>query len=144
MTSFILPLLLIDFLLLIWIMGHIPRQMYFPELNLPVLLLVPFIIGMVIYFDLKSSFGLFDPSVIPLFQHMELYFLFSLVFLGFYSFVSLVIQYYDNRPQDDFYYQGVKNNIKRRIWFPVVFHTIAICISILGILRFYYDHQMYR
>jgi len=144
MTIFILPILIIDLLLLIWIMGHLPRQMFFPELNIPVLLMVPFIIGVVIYYDLKGSFGLFDTSEIPLLKHMELYFLFSMVFLGTYALAALAIIYHDRQPQNDFYYDGIKGNIKLRTWPPVVLHILFIGISILGILRFYFDHELFR
>ena len=144
MTLFIIPIFVIDILLLLWIFGHMPRHLYFPELNLPVFLIVPFIIGVVIYYDLKRSFGMFDTREIPLLQHVELYFLFSLVFLGVYASVGLAIRYHDNIPRNSIYYQGITNKITQRKWLPVLTYIIFIVISLLGILRFYFDYEMYR
>jgi len=143
MTIYILPILILDILLLLWIMGHMPRHLQFPEINISVLLIIPFIIGLVIYFDLKRSFGLFDNSETPLYQHIELYFLYSLVFLGFYSAVALTIRYHENLPRSSVYYQGITNNIKKLHWLPMLFHLLLICSSILGILRFYIDYEIY-
>jgi hypothetical protein len=144
MTTFLIPILILDTLLLIWIMGRIPRHLFFPNLNIAVLLLVPFIFSMLIFYDLKASFGLFDTSVVPLFQHMELYLLFSLVFLGFYSIIGLAVTYYYNRPRDNFYYRGIRNTISSWNWTAVIFNIVMILFSILGVLRFYFAHDVFR
>ena len=144
MTLFILPILVLDFLLLLWIIGHMPRHLQFPELTAPVLLIVPFIFGVVVYQDLKRSFGMFDTSVIPLLGHVELYFLFSLVYLGFFASIGLALRYHESLPRNSIYYQGITNNYKQRIWLPVLLYILLIVISILCILRFYFDYEMYR
>jgi hypothetical protein len=144
MTVFIIPIFITDILLLIWIMGHMPRRMYFPELNLSVLLMVPLIIGIVIYHDLERSFGLFNSSDVPLFQHPELYMMFSFVFLGFYAVVSLAIQYYEHQSRRDIYYEGIRVNINRRTWLSTLLIIVLVSVSIMGILRFYVDHNIYQ
>jgi hypothetical protein len=144
MTVFIIPIFITDILLLIWIMGHMPRRMYFPELNLSVLLMVPLIIGIVIYHDLERSFGLFNSSEIPLLQHPELYILFSFVFLGFYAVVSLAIQYFEKQSRRDIYYQGIRVNINRRTWPSTLLLIVLVSVSIMGVLRFYVDHNIYH
>jgi len=144
MTLFILPIYIMDLLLLLWIVGHMPRHLQFPELTVPVLLIVPFIFGVVVYQDLKMSFGMFDTSEIPLLGHVELYFLFSLVYLGFFASIGLALRYYESLPRNSIYYQGIANNYKQQIWLPVLLHILLITISILGILRFYFDFEMHR
>jgi hypothetical protein len=144
MTIFVIPILFLDFLLLLWILGHIPRHLYFPELNIPVFLMVPFIIGMVIYYDLRDSFGLFDTSEIPLFQHVELYLLFSLVYQGVFAVVCLAIRYYENQPRNSFYYQGISNVGDKPSHLSIAFNLLLMVISVLGILKFYFDHAIYR
>ena len=121
-----------------------PRRMYFPELNLSVLLMVPLIIGIVIYHDLERSFGLFNSSEIPLLQHPELYILFSFIFLGFYAVVSLAIQYFEKQSRRDIYYQGIRVNINRRTWLSTLLIIVLVSVSIMGILRFYVDHNIYQ
>lgn len=144
MTPFIIPIFIADVLLLIWIMGRIPRRMYFPELNLSVLLMIPLIIGIVIYHDLSRSFGLFKSGDIPPLQHPELYMMFSFVFLGFYAVVCLAIQYFENQSRKDIYYQGIRANINRRTWLSTLLFILMASVAIVGILRFYVDHNIYQ
>jgi len=143
MTILIFSILALDILLFVWSMGNIPYKYYYPEINIPAFLITPSLIGLGIFYDVKRAFGIFEVPDKPAYLQKEFYFLFLLVYLGFFSTIALMIQYHKRLPKNEVYYQGITNPIKEYNPLAVLLYILLLIISVVGTLSFYFDPMRY-